>query len=377
MTRKSPPDRLAATAIAAVLALLSTAATAQDDPANDGATVSPVSPMSPMSPPVGPPEGAETVAPTLPATPPGSLESSPVPPLADIAPAVDPTLGEITGPASNGPVYAPPRAVVQPVMPTHEQAREQAQAQEDAAAPGTLRASRSAAAPAMERESALPPAQADASGSTAGGQPAPADGPLAAPRRAEVRTADARATAPIVTVDARRAEQNNDALYWGLAGAGGLLLLGVTAYAFAGAPRRPRARASRPTVVASPSVVASMAGPPLTAIPEAPSSIAPAPVDSAAFRPARDGVLEAMVAAAPSAANPFLTRKKRLRRARFILAHGRPDADRAPPPSVEATAPEQVMAHAQPMSASRRQAPRFTLGEGIRLRPPGWKPAST
>nr|MBA4770598.1 hypothetical protein [Sphingobium sp.] len=106
---------------------------------------------------------------------------------------------------------------------------------------------------------------------------------------------------------------NNDAMLWGIGG-GALLLIGIAGAALARRRRRDDVDAvyDEPAVAAEPM----------------PSFAAAAPAVAVA-RPARttpvayshgDADLDAMVAAPPSAENPFLTRAKRLRRARQLIA---------------------------------------------------------
>lgn len=64
---------------------------------------------------------------------------------------------------------------------------------------------------------------------------------------------------------------------------------------------------------------------------------------------------EAMAATAPSAENPFLTRKNRLRRANFLLSHQRAGDDTGEsraPQSVEAASPQQNERHRSQVSYS-------------------------
>jgi hypothetical protein len=87
--------------------------------------------------------------------------------------------------------------------------------------------------------------------------------------------------------------------------------------------------------------------------------------------------LEAMTAAAPSADNPFLTRRNRIRRANFIRRYGH-----APHQMVQADAPlaQQKAAHVdrgQSTTTARPMQPEYDFGGAAAYRPQGRKPATT
>jgi hypothetical protein len=189
----------------------------------------------------------------------------------------------------------------------------------------------------------------------------PADAPVMTPPSASPQSFSATSTANI------------------LAGGGVLLLLGIGAAVYALTRRRridepvatvPRTSAPEPVVPAAP---ATLAVPVVSAMPQPSDSIvAPVPMARAATARRSDWPeLEDMIAARPDAANPFLTRSKRMRRAKFLLEHGevqplRPDAQAATQP-----VPERQPAVAQP-------APRPSYDFSGTAKPrPNWKPATT
>ena len=102
-------------------------------------------------------------------------------------------------------------------------------------------------------------------------------------------------------------------MLWGIGG-GALILLGIAGAAMARRRRRDDVDAvyDEPFIATEPMV--------------SPAVAAPAPAEARSPRPAPvafshgDADLDAMVAAPPSAENPFLTRTKRLRRARQLIA---------------------------------------------------------
>lgn len=136
------------------------------------------------------------------------------------------------------------------------------------------------------------------------------------------------AAAPVETA---RSDNTDEALTWGLAG-GALLLVGVAgtlAFRRRRAPREIGAQEEGVTLHTPEGIVTV---PESAVMPEllAPASATSDPVSAIPVsRPVavdhQHGSLEAMVAAPPSAANPFLTRRNRLRRAQFLMerqAHG-------------------------------------------------------
>lgn len=92
-----------------------------------------------------------------------------------------------------------------------------------------------------------------------------------------------------------------------------------------------------------------MASMPAMAIPVAPRPVMASP------RLGEDTTLEAMVAAAPSAENPFRTRTKRLRRAQYLIAQ----RDAA---SVSVPAPQTTHAEPTPVAAADRSQTVYRFG---------------
>jgi hypothetical protein len=176
---------------------------------------------------------------------------------------------------------------------------------------------------------------------------------------------------------------------WMLLGGGLLIVAGGAAFAMR---RRPSSVASRDEVYendrVAPVVPASVSpefvpiqftpamASSLNADPELPlETVAEAPVATPAPRPMaviptddRHAALEAMVAEQPTEANPFCTRRQRLRRADYLLRTGqaRPVVAGQAQPSVEQ---EQVSA----LAGDRWSQQSFG---GRRMRPINWKPAT-
>jgi hypothetical protein len=176
---------------------------------------------------------------------------------------------------------------------------------------------------------------------------------------------------------------------WVVGGVGGALLVGAGALLFL--RRRDRGEDSRVTVADAP--VLPQDPEPIFAAPgfaiAQPAPMAPAAIPAAvttpglarqAWSPAvaapnpvltrseHSDDLETMVAQSPSPENPFLTRRKRLRRAEFLLHKDQASATFADTPEVrEAEAPVKEKA-AQPVY-------NFSSGP-VSFRPHGWKPAT-
>ena len=74
-----------------------------------------------------------------------------------------------------------------------------------------------------------------------------------------------------------------------------------------------------------------------------------------------------MVAAPPSPENPFLTRSKRMRRAKYILEHG------APQPLSQNAAP----ATAPAQQTEVKPQPAYAFGKAGYPARPNWKPVTT
>ena len=86
------------------------------------------------------------------------------------------------------------------------------------------------------------------------------------------------------------------------------------------------------------------------------------------------GDLEAIAAAAPTAANPFLTRRNRLRRAHFLL-HQDQGANTA---SMHEAAKAPEVATTNQSQSQRSAQPVYSFGKApVTYRPAGWKPSTT
>lgn len=330
MRNNLAPHRPALAAIAAVLALSTAPAGAQLAPVESGPAVEAPPPV-----PVVPEAAPAIVAP--PAAEP--VEAAPV----QIAPAAEVVQA------------VPPVAEETPPAPRQSAAAE--------------RATRSApvVGPRAEAVPMPPPRRAP----EAPIMPLPAD--LAPPA---IQPAPAATAQPAV----RAADSSNIAVAWWVMGVGGLLVAGgLTTLAFA-PKRRPRpdrtveslapAMAPAQPMPARPASAASPLAVPVVAAPAmAMPATAPTPLTVSG---SRFPELEAMIAAPPSAGNPFLTRKKRLRRAHYMLSHGAPrtqhDAVAPRRETVAAAAPAQ-QPQLKPQPAYRfgkAQSPRFI-----------WKPATS
>lgn len=279
MTEHTSPIRPARAAIAAVLALSATPLLAQE---------------------IAPPPVAPTV--TAPATP-------SVPAAAPVAAA----------PAT--PTFAPSAPVVQ-ATPSVEERRAAAIAAAEAEAAATpAPAPRRTAPRSMERAAAL---VAPAAMAQSAAQSAPA---VAPPTVTPAPAAPIVAPAPMVQapaepVVAEQPARTDNALLFAMGGVA-LLLAGLGGAAMM--------RRRRPAdAVVDDQAVAPVAQPmPVAAtmpVEAAPEPVRPAPAaPRTAYTPAapaadEERTIAAMVAAPPSAENPFLTHAKRLRRARFLLA---------------------------------------------------------
>ncbi len=288
MTKKLPLLRPATSAMAAFLVLSTPAAFAQTAPAE---TTPPAMAPEPVAPPVVmvPPVAAPAPQTTQPAT------TAPAPvirvPL-DVAPPATETTPKVAEPQAEA---APaPRAERQakaaPAERTREPAAAPASPATEPAAPAT------AAASMLAEDSALTP-------------------PLAAP-----------VAEPADPVVAQRADAGGDAFPWEIAGGAAALLLAGGA-AFALMRRRRTDGVAEETryedgPVADPAPEAHRA-PVITAPPAKPRS-------TPAFATAPHGSMgrhEALAMAGPSEDNPFLTLKKRLKRARFYDRRERMDYD--------------------------------------------------
>lgn len=166
---------------------------------------------------------------------------------------------------------------------------------------------------------------------------------------------------------------DNTAVEWGLIGGGIVLLGGAGLLAMT---RRRRLREENDVVLHAALRRESPVEPVATREPvsepvPARTVITPAPAAPAyaMARPATStahGNLDAMVAAPPSAENPFRTRKNRLRRAHFLLRQGNAAVSQ-PMPAAAVDAQPQV---------AKRPAPVFDFGGNMGQRR-GWRPATT
>ncbi|MFC3697849.1 hypothetical protein ACFOOJ_10395 [Sphingobium xenophagum] len=301
MTEHTSPIRPARAAIAAVLALSATPLLAQE---------------------IAPPPVAPTV--TVPATP--------------SAPAVAPVAA---APAT--PTFAPSAPVVQ-ATPSVEERRAAAIAAAEAEAAATPAPRR--AAPRSVERAAAPVAPAAMAQSAAQSTPAVASPTVTPAPAAPIVAPEPMAQAPAEPVVAEQPARTDNALLFAMGGVA-LLLAGLGGAALMRRRRPADAvvddQAVAPAPMAQPMPVAATM--PVEAAPE---PVRPAPVaPRTAYTPAasatdEERTIAAMVAAPPSAENPFLTHAKRLRRARFLLAERQaietPPAPRAADP-VAAPAP--------------------------------------
>jgi hypothetical protein len=311
MMKQLTPNRPAMAAIAAVIAFSSTPALAQEAPV--------VTPPTAVTPP---PADPVAVTPAMPA-------AAPTAPAAPVASAPAPA-------AANAPVFKAPAEVVQttpPAPPVVAEAAPEAPVHAERAPHAERTAGRDGAQGRPVQRVAAPEsvsARAVPAAPTPATQPAPE---LAAPIAAapapvapvDVAPVDFAPAAPVT----RTAGVDNGVML-GM-GAGLILLLGA---GIAFAMRRRRADSGAVVdydeahmIKAAPS--ASYAEPvyaPTTAQilrepvaePEAVRA-ARSPVAHSAPVGQHGGSIEAMVAERPSPANPFLTRKNRLRRAQFLM----------------------------------------------------------
>ena len=167
------------------------------------------------------------------------------------------------------------------------------------------------------------------------------------------------APAPLPTEAA--ADSSAAAMDWTLPavlGGGALLLLGLSGAALI---RRKRA-VGEDAGFELPVHAADPAPAPIT-----PQTIAPAPAPARSLTPgAAQGSLAAMVAAPPSAENPFRTHRKRMARARFLLARQERRVDAESTPARPAAPPQTI--HAEPQMQTV-----YRLG-GSQKRGIGFKP---
>ncbi|WP_336974731.1 hypothetical protein [Sphingobium aromaticiconvertens] len=234
---------------------------------------------------------------------------------------------------------APAQPVVQPTASVEERKAEAiAQAETARAEAAPAPAQRVQKRPAARAAAPTPtPAEAVAAAPARAVAPAPVETAPAEPTpvvpdMAVSTPAEPAIVTPPATNDLAQVDSNSDALTWGLAG-GALLLVGaagtlamrrrrnragesayrvdegVTLHTSEGIVTVPETALVREPVEPAFQPIAPVATPTMAAATRTPLAV-DAPHDS----------LDAMVDAPPSAANPFVTRSKRLRRAQFLLA---------------------------------------------------------
>ncbi|NML08732.1 hypothetical protein HHL08_00995 [Sphingobium sp. AR-3-1] len=233
--------------------------------------------------------------------------------------------------ATPTPEFAPSQPVVQATPPLEERiaaataAAEAEQAAVQAAKPRPMlarsvpRTVERTAEPVAARAGAVTPV-------------APAPVETAPPVQSTPAIAPAQEAAPAASA-AQSVARSDQAMLWALGG-GAMLLLGLGGAALM--------RRRRPDEAVADARVA-----PVTTFEPAPVPVTPAraitPRPALATAQTENATLEAMVAAAPSADNPFLTRTKRLRRAQHLIAQREAFSVAAPAP--------QTM-HAEPVPAA-------------------------
>lgn len=330
MKNNAPQHRPALTAIAAVLALSSTPALAQVTDAQP-ASADPV-----------------VTAPPVVATPePSAPLATPVSPLTSVAPApvAAPTLPVLE---SAAPAMAPSQPVVQSI-PT--QTAEASPARNVSPAPRTVTPAQRTAPAVAERPAATSNQQS--SSRTAPWVETPRAAAPAATTVAPTAEAAPVATAPVAT--AAMPSGSDDTAIWLGAGAGLLLVGGVSAYVLT------RRRPSTAKAVAVPARRAEPVRAAANDAQELPRAAVAAPVIDTTSKRSQNK-LEAMVAAPPSPENPFVTRKARLRRAAYLIAH--PDADFA-----TQAAHEEVKEAPRQKAAAMAAAPKPSVSNATKSQP--------
>jgi hypothetical protein len=256
------------------------------------------------------------------------------------------------------------------------EAREEARASSRTAAAQTQRAATTARASADSVKAAA----ATARTATIAEAPTPAEGANVDPvvtTPAPIATGAATPPAPVVA--------DNSSVYWMLGGGAAIVILGAGLVATRRRTRpdenlyeetlsekmvvTPTASAAEPVFHSSQDVFVPT---PAMAMAQAnrEARIEPSTLRGSGPIAPREGELERMVAQAPSAENPFLTRTKRLRRAQFLIRQASNGQSQVVPASsaVAAKAPSP-----QP-AASREQVVDFgKLGKGQRI---NWRPAT-
>lgn len=310
--------RPAGAAIAAVLALGSTMAGAQEAPAGSTPIIVP--------PPVVTPAAPTPAAPTV----------APAQPMVQQVPSVEERLAAARAASEAETTAAAPQA--SPRRKEAEPRRTQPSVQE-ATSSGRAKASPAPvarpSAPLAKARDAAPAAARDAS--------APTAAPMAA-------SAPQQRAAPAV------GNSPDTALLWAVGG-GTLLLAGLGGAAL----MRRRKRPLEDREEWADGAAESHAAAPITAAP-APRHSMPSPVAASGA----GGTLEDMVAAPPTPENPFRTHKKRLARARFLLARQEQQSAARHAPAVSTPPPQTI--HAEPQMQT---VYRLGSGQGNRM---GYKP---
>ena len=265
-----------------------------------------------------------------------------------VAPTVTPAAPAATPPAAAAPLFTASQPVVQQTPPVEERIAEATAAVEAERAAPQPAAPTAREAPRPERVTASPPVAAPVA------QPEPA--PAATPQSSADVAPPAPEVAPAAT--AAEAARTDDALLWALGG-GALLLLGIGGTALM---RRRRSDALTQDAYEDEPVAAPR-------VPE----MAVAPMPAAPARPilartSADADLDAMVAAPPSADNPFTTRAKRVRRAKFLLAQR--EAAAMPRP-----APQTIDAEPAPVAARENRSQTVYRFGGEPVRPGTLRPS--
>lgn len=361
MKQLNTPHRSALTAIAAVLMLGSTSAIAQETPSAGESPVT-AAPAVPATAPEIVVPGAQAAPAPVPNS--GLAPITVAPPVVQAAPAI--TQAPIVNAAPVAQATAEPRSV----EPRSVRTAATQPAAEPVTAPVTQVArSTSTTAPA---ETAAPSSEA---------VPGIAPSELMAMEQGQ-------AAAPAQPVDqvppAVTSDINTLAI---VGGAGAVLLLGGAAYAW----NRRRKTEDNEAVVTTYEPRSASMDPVSTTVVTREGIVPIATVDTpvrarepvmapSAPQFARGAVstgdhgLEAMAAAAPTADNPFLTRKNRLRRAHFLLRHEQGGHEVAA--TQAAKTPE--MAKAPQSQAERSAQPVYNFGKApVTFRPAGLKPSTT
>lgn len=302
------------------------------------------------------------------AQPAPDVPSDPVIAAPEAPPAIDPAPAPAE-PAQPAPVQIAPQSEVVQAVP---------EAEPEPAAPPRMTRTERAAAPAPAEARSAPPAPA-----------APVYRPEAASRPtadsaatpvAET-AAEAAASAPTATPASAANPELTDNALWALGGGALLFVGGLGALAFSRSRKRPEpVRAARSRNRAPATVQPAVAAEAAIAVPE-PILIAKHDARPARAKAAASGQrdLEAMVAEAPSPENPFLTRSKRMRRAKFLLEHA--DAKAAAVPAAAAReAPKETRQAEKPKIAAKavssKSATTYSFGGKAKPRT-NWKPATT